>query len=63
MTPPAQDRTHPNLTLAVLSLGGMAYAMLSSMVVPALPTMQHHRDWDHLAADRLPASEASGSTA
>jgi EmrB/QacA subfamily drug resistance transporter len=41
MTAPAPDRTHPNLTLAVLSLGGMAYAMLSSMVVPALPTMQH----------------------
>jgi EmrB/QacA subfamily drug resistance transporter len=41
MTSPASDRTHPNLTLAVLSLGGMAYAMLSSMVVPALPTMQH----------------------
>ncbi len=41
MTSPAPDRTHPNLTLAVLSLGGMSYAMLSSMVVPALPTMQH----------------------
>jgi EmrB/QacA subfamily drug resistance transporter len=41
LTSPAPDRTHPNLTLAVLSLGGMAYAMLSSMVVPALPTMQH----------------------
>jgi EmrB/QacA subfamily drug resistance transporter len=27
--------------LAVLSLGGLAYAMLSSSVVPALPTMQH----------------------
>ena len=34
-------RTHPNLTLAVLALGGLAYAMLSSLVVPALPTMQH----------------------
>jgi EmrB/QacA subfamily drug resistance transporter len=28
------------LILAVLSLGGLAYAMLSSSVVPALPTMQ-----------------------
>jgi EmrB/QacA subfamily drug resistance transporter len=28
------------LTLAVLALGGLAYAMLSSAVVPALPTMQ-----------------------
>jgi EmrB/QacA subfamily drug resistance transporter len=35
------QRTHPNLILAVLSLGGVAYAMLSSSVVPALPTMQH----------------------
>jgi EmrB/QacA subfamily drug resistance transporter len=34
------DRTHPNVTLAVLALGGMTYAMLSSLVVPALPTMQ-----------------------
>src|SRR5271168_4620361 len=36
-----KDRTHPTLILAVLSLGGLAYAMLSSSVVPALPTMQH----------------------
>jgi MFS family permease len=35
------DRTHPTLILAVLSLSGGAYAMLSSSVVPALPTMQH----------------------
>ena len=28
------------MTLAVLALGGIAYAMLSSLVVPALPTMQ-----------------------
>jgi MFS family permease len=34
------DRTHPNVTLAVLALGGVAYAMLSSMVVPALPSIQ-----------------------
>jgi EmrB/QacA subfamily drug resistance transporter len=44
MTPAApfvgRDRTHPNVTLAVLALGGLAYAMLSSLVVPALPTMQ-----------------------
>jgi EmrB/QacA subfamily drug resistance transporter len=33
------ERTHPNLTLAVLSLGGLSYAVLSSLVVPALPTM------------------------
>jgi MFS family permease len=34
-------RSHPNVTLGVLALGGMSYAMLSSLVVPALPTMQH----------------------
>jgi len=34
------ERTHPNLILAVLALGGLAYAMLSSSVVPALPTME-----------------------
>jgi EmrB/QacA subfamily drug resistance transporter len=37
----APQRTHPTLILAVLSLAGIAYAMLSSSVVPALPTMQH----------------------
>jgi MFS family permease len=40
MTSTSTDRTHPTLILAVLSLGGIAYAMLSSSVVPALPTMQ-----------------------
>jgi EmrB/QacA subfamily drug resistance transporter len=33
--------THPNIILAVLSLAGMAYAVLSSAVIPALPTIQH----------------------
>jgi MFS family permease len=36
-----RERTHPNLILAVLALGGLAYAMLSSAVLPALPTFQH----------------------
>jgi len=40
MSAPSSDRTHPNLTLAVLALGGLAYALLSSAVVPALPTMR-----------------------
>jgi MFS family permease len=40
MTSTSTSRTHPSLILAVLSLGGIAYAMLSSAVVPALPTMQ-----------------------
>src|SRR5499427_4950495 len=34
-------RSSPNLTLAVLSSAGIAYAVLSSAVVPALPTIQH----------------------
>ncbi len=33
------ERTRPNVTLAVLALGSVAYAMLSSLVIPALPTM------------------------
>jgi EmrB/QacA subfamily drug resistance transporter len=41
MSSKTAERTHPTLILAVLSLGGVAYAMLSSSVVPALPTMQH----------------------
>jgi EmrB/QacA subfamily drug resistance transporter len=41
MTSTATGRTHPNVTLAVLALAGLAYAMLSSAVVPALPTLQH----------------------
>jgi MFS family permease len=41
MSEGARERTHPTLILAVLSLAGVAYAMLSSSVVPALPTMQH----------------------
>jgi EmrB/QacA subfamily drug resistance transporter len=34
-------RSHPNVILAVLSLAGLAYAVLSSAVIPALPTIQH----------------------
>jgi len=37
--PPTSSR--PGLLLAVLALGGGAYAMLQSLVVPALPTLQH----------------------
>jgi EmrB/QacA subfamily drug resistance transporter len=40
MTSTRTERTHPTLILAVLSLAGVAYAMLSSSVVPALPTIQ-----------------------
>ncbi len=32
---------HPNLILAVLCVAGLAYSVLSSAVIPALPTFQH----------------------
>jgi EmrB/QacA subfamily drug resistance transporter len=37
----ASERVHPTLILAVLSLAGLSYAVLSSAVIPALPTFQH----------------------
>jgi len=40
------QRTHPNVTLAVLALAGLSYSMLSSLVVPALPTMMHELGTD-----------------
>jgi MFS family permease len=41
MSSETTQRTHPTLILAVLSLAGVAYAMLSSAVIPALPTLEH----------------------
>jgi len=38
---PRGERVHPDVILAVLSLSGLAYAVLSSAVIPALPTIQH----------------------
>jgi len=35
------ERSHPNVTLAVLSIAGLSFSLLSSAVVPALPTIQH----------------------
>ena len=35
------DRQHPNITFAVLTLGGVSYALLQSLVAPALPDIQH----------------------
>src|SRR5207237_808591 len=35
------DRRHPSVTFAVLALGGISYALLQSLVVPALPNIQH----------------------
>src|SRR5579859_1585159 len=40
-TPHEAPAIHPNLIMAVLSLAGLAYSMLSSAVIPALPTIQH----------------------
>src|SRR5215471_4252342 len=40
-TPHEAERVHPTLILAVLCLAGLAYAALSSAVIPALPTLQH----------------------
>jgi EmrB/QacA subfamily drug resistance transporter len=41
MSQSALERVNPRVTLAVLSGAGLAYAVLSSAVVPALPTIQH----------------------
>src|SRR6266480_6730302 len=41
---PPSERTvnpSPRIILAVLSLGGISYALLQSLVVPALPEIQH----------------------
>ena len=35
------DRQHHNITFAVLALGGISYALLQSLVAPALPDIQH----------------------
>ncbi len=35
------ERVHPTLILTVLSMAGLAYAVLSSAVIPALPSFQH----------------------
>ena len=40
MSTTTTGRTHPRVILSVLALGGLAYAMLSSAVLPALPTIQ-----------------------
>jgi len=40
------ERTQPQVTLAVLALGGVSYAILSSLVVPALPTMMRELHTD-----------------
>jgi EmrB/QacA subfamily drug resistance transporter len=37
---PAEPRSSPTVTLAVLSLGAVAYSLLQSLVAPALPDIQ-----------------------
>jgi MFS family permease len=39
--PRGAQRVQPNVILAVLSLAALTYAILSSAVIPALPTIQH----------------------
>ena len=41
MTAQASPAPRPGVILAVLSLGGAAYALLQSLVVPALPVLRH----------------------
>jgi len=41
MSPADPDRQHYNLTFAALALGGATFALLQSLVAPALPTIQH----------------------
>jgi EmrB/QacA subfamily drug resistance transporter len=35
------DRQHPGVTFLILALGGVSYALLQSLVAPALPNIQH----------------------
>src|SRR5437762_10783994 len=35
------ERRHPGVTFVVLALGGISYALLQSLVAPALPDIQH----------------------
>ncbi len=39
--PHRTHEVHPNVILAVLCVAGLAYSVLSSAVIPALPTFQH----------------------
>jgi EmrB/QacA subfamily drug resistance transporter len=39
-----EGRQHYNVTLGILSLAGVAFALQQTMVIPALPTLQHELD-------------------
>jgi EmrB/QacA subfamily drug resistance transporter len=43
-TPPTDETRNPSITLAVLALGGVAFALLQSLVAPALPDIQSELD-------------------
>jgi EmrB/QacA subfamily drug resistance transporter len=38
---PGVERAHPNRTLGILVLGAIAYALAQTMIIPALPAIQH----------------------
>src|SRR3954451_748210 len=58
------DTPSPRVILAVLSLGGIAYALLQSLVVPALPQIQHSLNTTESAVGwELTAYLLSGSVA
>jgi len=42
--PHAAPRQHYNVTLAILALGGLAFALQQTMIVPALPSLQRDLD-------------------
>jgi len=62
MTASHTQRQNPNVTLAVLALGGMAYAVVQSLVIPAIPSIAHslHAS-DNSAAWLLSATLLSAS--
>ena len=49
-------RIHYQLTFAVLSLAAMAYSLLQSLVIPALPSLEHSL---HASADAVASPSAA----
>src|ERR687893_2317606 len=41
---PDADRPHHNLTLAILTTAGIAFALQQTMIIPALPQLQRDLD-------------------
>lgn len=42
MPPEDHPRQHPNVTLAILAIGALAFALAQTSLIPALPEIQHH---------------------